>query len=346
MAHFAEMSARLMAAAGQCWEQLTATLLSPTADFSVFSLLSAFLIAACFVTLSRGKRTGLRVLVRALLPRRWLKSRSARADLGLLAINTFVSATLVGWAIVSAAAVEQFLGHRLDLLFGTATPFTVSRPVMTAILTVSFYLAYELAYFVDHYLSHHIPLLWHFHKVHHTAETLSPATNYRVHPIDSLVFYNIAAVCIGSATALASHLFAAPGAPFSTGGTNAILLITTYLLTHLHHSHMWIAFTGKLGRIVLSPAHHQLHHSSDPAHFNRNFGNTLALFDHLAGTLKVPTRQREKLVFGGGPMAYDPHGVSGLLIRPFADATASLGLTLERPHAEPKLAPNRPSSHT
>jgi sterol desaturase/sphingolipid hydroxylase (fatty acid hydroxylase superfamily) len=41
---------------------------------------------------------------------------------------------------------------------------------------------------------------------------------------------------------------------------------------------MWIAFTGVAGRILQSPAHHQLHHSANPAHFDRNLGFALAFW--------------------------------------------------------------------
>ena len=40
-------------------------------------------------------------------------------------------------------------------------------------------------------------MLWDFHKVHHTAEVLSPLTNFRMHPVDSVVFGNILAIFLG-----------------------------------------------------------------------------------------------------------------------------------------------------
>jgi sterol desaturase/sphingolipid hydroxylase (fatty acid hydroxylase superfamily) len=66
---------------------------------------------------------------------------------------------------------------------------------------------------------------------------------------------------------------------------------------------MWIAFTGLAGRILQSPAHHQLHHSANPIHYNRNLGFALALWDWAFGTLAVPTRARERIAFGVGAEA-------------------------------------------
>jgi sterol desaturase/sphingolipid hydroxylase (fatty acid hydroxylase superfamily) len=69
---------------------------------------------------------------------------------------------------------------------------------------------------------------------------------------------------------------------------------------HLRHSHMWIAFTGLAGRILQSPAHHQLHHSANPVHFDRNLGFALAVWDWVFGTLVIPPSAREPIVFGVG----------------------------------------------
>ena len=38
-------------------------------------------------------------------------------------------------------------------------------------------------------------------------------------------------------------------------------------------------------RWLVSPAMHHIHHSSDPQHYDSNFGTALAVWDRLAGTL-------------------------------------------------------------
>ncbi len=68
------------------------------------------------------------------------------------------------------------------------------------------------------------PILWEFHKVHHTAEVLSPLTVFRVHPIDSLVFANIGAIVLGVTGGVLSHLFGPSLTPFTLSGANAILV--------------------------------------------------------------------------------------------------------------------------
>ena len=73
----------------------------------------------------------------------------------------------------------------------------------------------------------------------------------------------------------------------------------------------------------MSPAQHQIHHSIDPRHHNRNFGSCLSLFDWLFGTLELPPVQSPQLTFGVDREAANPHSLTALLITP---TIASLGL--------------------
>ena len=88
--------------------------------------------------------------------------------------------------------------------------------------------------------------------------------------------------------------------PFTLLDGNILTMMFLLTYGHLRHSNMWIAFTGVAGRILQSPAHHQLHHSTNPAHFDKNLGFALALWDWAFGTLVIPARTRESIVFGVG----------------------------------------------
>ena len=108
-------------------------------------------------------------------------------------------------------------------------------------------------------------------------------------------------------------LYGRPG--FSRRGLLAALL--AFILIQLHHSHVWIAFQGWLGRLFISPAAHQIHHSADPIHFDKNFGSCLAIFDWLFGTLHMPAKHREHLTFGVPDGSKDPHSLTQSFFTPF-----------------------------
>jgi sterol desaturase/sphingolipid hydroxylase (fatty acid hydroxylase superfamily) len=283
-------------------------------------LFSALCIATAILLLSRApgkKNVKYKVMRRALFPR-WLRRASFRADVWFLLFNVFAFALLLAWAVISSKFISHVVAGALADTFGVRAKPGLNDFVSRSIVTVSLFLAYELAYWIDHYLSHRIPLLWEFHKVHHTAEVLSPLTNFRVHPVDTVVFYNILGVLLGATGGALSYLQL--GHPFAIGGSNVILVVFIFVTVHLQHSHVWIAATGPLGRVILSPAHHQIHHSDNPIHFDKNFGGCLSLWDWLFGTLCMPERRREPLNFGVATRAHAHHTAMGCLVVPFVRA--------------------------
>ena len=102
------------------------------------------------------------------------------------------------------------------------------------------------------------------------------------------------------------------------------MLLYIYLTAQLQHSEIWIPFTGLWGRVFMSPAHHQLHHSANPAHFNCNMAASLAIWDWLAGSLRMPSVEPPGLAFGVSGRGHDPHGVMGLLVDPALNALKAL----------------------
>jgi len=63
------------------------------------------------------------------------------------------------------------------------SPWWVSVVYMLVVITVIDFVGFYI-----HYLQHKIPILWEFHKVHHSAEVMHPMSNFREHPIDNLAY--------------------------------------------------------------------------------------------------------------------------------------------------------------
>lgn len=55
-----------------------------------------------------------------------------------------------------------------------------------------------------------------------------------------------------------------------------------------------LSYGKKLEKWLLSPAQHQLHHSVEKQHYEKNFGVVLAICDRLGNTL-IPYEQGQKL---------------------------------------------------
>lgn len=319
------------------WNQLTKLLFSLGSHFSFTSLGAALIVATTFYgfkRLRRGRRIRAKTLLRAVFPRRIVTSPSNTADVGYLFFNVFVFGVVFGWAVLTYQAVTNGLIEILVAAFGQPSRSALPEIVSRSIITVMLFLAYELGYWFNHWLSHRVPVLWEFHKVHHSAEVLTPLTNFRVHPVYTWIFANIIAFSTAVANGLANYLFGSTAFQYALSDSNIILVFFIHLYVHLQHSHVWISFTGWLGRVFVSPAHHQVHHSTNPKHFNKNFGSCLALWDWMFGTLYVPGKEREKLTFGVEPDQYPAHTITGELLAPFIRAAAQLR----------KLLPKRPAS--
>jgi sterol desaturase/sphingolipid hydroxylase (fatty acid hydroxylase superfamily) len=303
-------------------DQLAAVLLPPYSPFSALSLFSALCVAILFILLKRRpekRSVKYRVMLRALFPRWLYRNASFKADVMFFLFNTLAFGALFGWAMFSSSYVSTIVSVTLTDYVGARAGIGWDGFTGKSIATLAIFIAYELAYWLNHYFSHRVPLLWEFHKVHHTAEVLSPLTNFRIHPVYGIVFGNLIALFVGTTDGVLHYLKF--GTPFGVGaGGNVVALAFVWILGHLQHSHLWIAVTGPLGRVIVSPAHHQIHHSNDPKHFNKNFGSSLAIWDWIFGTLHIPNRDREDLSFGVGSATPDHHTVVGGMLTPFAMA--------------------------
>jgi sterol desaturase/sphingolipid hydroxylase (fatty acid hydroxylase superfamily) len=309
---------------------LTRLFFNPGSIFSLLSLTCALMIAAGFLLMRRA-RNGRplpkpHILARALFPCWLLGHASMRADIGFLFLNTLAAGALIGWGLLSADMISHTVARGLDSHLGSVALLHLSPFWSGGVLTLAMFIAYDFAYWVDHWLKHKVPLLWEFHRVHHTAEVLSPLTNFRMHPVDSLIFMNIVAVALGVTHGIGLHMLGNAAQEALLSGSNIIFVAFVFATVHLQHSHIRIRFGTRLGKVLFSPAHHHIHHSTDQAHFDSNLGSCLAVWDWMFGTLILPESVTGKLTFGADAAGdrYTPHTMAGSLVWPFVRAARRL----------------------
>ncbi|MCS6901805.1 MAG: sterol desaturase family protein, partial [Polyangiaceae bacterium] len=104
----------------------------------------------------------------------------------------------------------------------------------------------------------------------------------------------------GGAAGVCAWFFQGQVSAWEILGVDALSMVWTLLGSNLRHSQVWLSFGPVLERVWLSPAQHQIHHSVDPQHHDKNFGEALAIWDALAGTL-VLSGERQQLTFGLAP---------------------------------------------
>ena len=188
--------------------------------------------------------------------------------------------------------------------------------------TIAVVFAIDFGYFLAHYLLHKVPLLWEFHKTHHSAQVLTPVTAKRDHPVDDMIIYTCKACLLGLVTGLFQYTFKGEVEPFTITGVSVIIYLF-HLTSNLRHFHVWISYGWHLNHILVSPAMHQIHHSQLEKHYDKNFGLIFSIWDYLAGTLYVP---KEPETFSVGLVEEEFNNVWQLYFSPFSRVTKIVGI--------------------
>jgi sterol desaturase/sphingolipid hydroxylase (fatty acid hydroxylase superfamily) len=130
----------------------------------------------------------------------------------------------------------------------------------------------DFIYYAWHRLNHAWPWMWASHFPHHTAKRLNILASVRQGWTD---------VISGTWLFWASLGFLG-FTPLQTGLYFAVLTIWQAAV-HVE----WAPKLGPLEWLFVTPSHHRVHHSLEPAHIDRNFGGVLIVWDRLFGTLAV-----------------------------------------------------------
>jgi sterol desaturase/sphingolipid hydroxylase (fatty acid hydroxylase superfamily) len=120
-----------------------------------------------------------------------------------------------------------------------------------------------------HRLQHASRFFWAFHATHHAQEDLSFMTTTRFHPVDHF---------------LADTLKFVPQMALGASPLSWLpLYLTLDFLAITQHSRIAWRF-GPLSKVLATPWFHSFHHSTDPRHYNKNFGGLFSFWDYLFGT--------------------------------------------------------------
>ncbi|MFZ5442165.1 MAG: sterol desaturase family protein [Myxococcota bacterium] len=280
--------------ARECLEPLVA-LVDPTRRLFWPHLVAAGLLAG-LVWARRVRKSG-RPLLAFLFPKDLWLHPSALLDYRFLFVRAFLGALLVVPVALSAQALSVPLSLALVRALGIGPLADASRATVLVCFSVAAFVTEDFFRWWAHWASHRFAPLWELHKVHHSAEVLTPFTLNRTHPLEGLLMQTASAVGLGLAAGVCAWLFHGRIAAWEILGVEGLAFVWTFAGSNLRHSHVWLSFGPVLEHVFLSPAQHQVHHSLDPKHHDRNLGEALAVWDWLFGTLYV-TRARERLRFG------------------------------------------------
>lgn len=244
----------------------------------------------------------------------WL-GKSAFVDYLLVFFNSLVKVVVLSPLLIYSLYMAEGISDYLLSSYGPSN-LDWSKTTIVVLYTISIIVINDFASFVVHYMMHKIPLLWEFHKVHHSATHLNPFTQYRIHPIE-LIINNLRGLFIkGVITGLFLYLGEGAVSLLTFLGINVLNFAFLFFGANLRHSHVKLKYFNFLEYIFISPFQHQIHHSNSSKHYDTNLGSRLAIWDYLFGTL-IKSKEVGKLTFGLGEEDKDYDSLLKNLFIPF-----------------------------
>lgn len=162
----------------------------------------------------------------------------------------------------------------------------------------------DLNGYAAHRLYHKIPLLWRFHRVHHSDIELDATSALRLHPFEFIFQAATQAIIL----------------PLVGVSNVSFVLYSTFAVVLFIVNHSNIKFPAWYERVVslilVTPDWHRVHHSSYQPETDSNFSDVFTFWDKIFRTQKI--RKPEEINFGLEEMR-DPKSQSfiGMLKAPF-----------------------------
>jgi sterol desaturase/sphingolipid hydroxylase (fatty acid hydroxylase superfamily) len=240
-------------------------------------LLSSFVIGI-MVTWKNQKE--LRLLLRVTFSKKYWFNRSCYQDYQWIFINQSLKVLMMIPLLATSLTVAIYVNRGLINTFGAGNFWRWPYQYLVIIFSVVLFVIDDFSRFYLHRLYHQVPFLWKFHSVHHSATVLTPLTLHRVHSVEYFLNNCRGVLIAGVISGAFMYCFDGAIGFAEVFGVNLFNFIFNLSAANLRHSHVWFSF-GYLEHLFISPAQHQIHHSRDKKHFDKNFGSCIAIWDKL-----------------------------------------------------------------
>ncbi|AEL26609.1 fatty acid hydroxylase [Cyclobacterium marinum DSM 745] len=172
-------------------------------------------------------------------------------------------------------SIEWLNEHHIGLLYLIELPFWIKLFISVAL--------YDITAYWIHRGTHVIPLLWRFHRVHHSDTSMDASTVFRFHPFELILVF-------GMGNILTAALF----------GTDVLSMAVYYLFLYVffffEHANLtypkWL--NSSIGLIFVMPDHHRVHHQQDQYYTDSNYADIFIVWDRVFGTFKIMPAQKNK----------------------------------------------------
>lgn len=141
---------------------------------------------------------------------------------------------------------------------------------------ISFFIVLDFVQWFTHTLLHKYPILWRFHKVHHSVKEMGFAAHLRYHWMENILYKPLKTFAV-------MILFG-----FEPEQAYIVHFIAI-TIGHFNHSNIKITW-GPLKYVINNPVMHLYHHAYDlpEGKYGVNFGISLSLWDYIFKTNYIP----------------------------------------------------------
>lgn len=149
-----------------------------------------------------------------------------------------------------------------------------SWPMWTQL--VVFFVVLDFVQWLTHNLLHKSPLLWKFHKVHHSVKEMGFAAHLRYHWMENILYKPLKTFAVMILFGLEPE-------------QAYIVHFIAITIGHFNHSNIKITW-GPLKYLINNPVMHLYHHVYDlpEGRYGINFGISLSLWDYIFKTNYIP----------------------------------------------------------
>ncbi len=223
------------------------------------------------------------------------KTKRWVTNITLTIFNTLILNALYSFMII--ATLSYATANRTGVLYLHDLPYWVR--VTATILFMDFML------YIWHLLNHEMPLLWRFHRVHHSDLNMDVSTATRFHIGELFI----------SLILKTSFIFFLGADILSLVIFESVLLLTA----QFQHSSLKVPvwFETIYWFLFVPPSMHRIHHSVIIKERNTNYGTIFSIWDRIFGTLLARINQKRICIGVGAYPKPENLKLHRLLIMPF-----------------------------
>ncbi len=179
---------------------------------------------------------------------------------------------------VAGLVINMLAGHLLPLAaMGLIySQWSVVQLPEHALGWIAGFLLYDLAWYTDHRIAHRVGFFWAMHHVHHSSPEYNTTVASRGFLLDLTL--------LSRPTFYLLPLFGITPYHFM------VISIFTNVWGIAQHTRV-VGKLGFLDLLLATPSNHRVHHGSDIAYIDKNFGEVLMLWDHIFGTYEPETHE-------------------------------------------------------